>query len=74
MANDVIDHVNKLKAAREQVVAARRQTADALAKEHTRGHTEKMRELFINLQGTIDAIDQAILDERGRVAKDAIVP
>jgi hypothetical protein len=56
--------VQKLMAARVQAVKARRQIAEELAKDYKRVRTEKMREWFVKLQDTIDAIDDAIEDEK----------
>jgi len=50
----------KLIAARDREVEQRRNVADALAQAYERGETESMREVFINLQNTIDAIERAI--------------
>jgi hypothetical protein len=57
------EHLANLKAARGKEVAQRREVAQALAGEHRRGDIEGMRELFINLQRSIEAIDRAIADE-----------
>jgi len=58
------EHIKKLIAARRQVVAERRQVADALSEPYKKGHTENMRTSFIAVQNTIEAIDRAIDDER----------
>ena len=57
------EHLKPLQAARDLLVAERRNAAEELAKDYKRGHTERMRELFVSLQQTIDAIDRAIADE-----------
>jgi len=57
------EHAQKLRAARAQMVRDRRDIADALAREYQPGHTERMRETFVSLQQTIEAIDRAIADE-----------
>ena len=67
MAHDS-EHLKKLTDARDRVVAERRQIADALAREYKRGHSVEMRERFISIQNTIEAIDRAIADE-DRMAK-----
>ena len=63
MAHDS-EHLKKLTAARDRVVAERRQVADVLALEYKSGHTGETRERFISIQSTIEAIDRAMADER----------
>jgi hypothetical protein len=73
MAHDS-EHLKKLTAARDRIVAERRQIVDALALEYKSGHTGETRERFISIQSTIEAIDRAIADE-GRIASgDNSVP
>jgi hypothetical protein len=43
---------------RTREVEQRRNVADALAQVYERGETERMREVFINLQNTIKAIER----------------
>jgi hypothetical protein len=62
MANDS-EHVATLKAAREQQIAARRQLAAALGAPYKRGETERLREGFIDVPATIEAIDRALAHE-----------
>jgi hypothetical protein len=50
-------------AAREKVIAERRQAAAALAEPYKRGHTEKMGDLFVGIQSTIEAIERVIAHE-----------
>jgi len=57
------DHVKQLAAARERLVADRRSLAVALAEPHQRTHSENMRQTFLDVQATIEAIDRAIRDE-----------
>ena len=57
------EHIRKLIAARDREVEQRRNIADALAKAYERGETERMREAFINIQNTIEAIERAIEHE-----------
>jgi len=45
-------------------VEQRRDIADALAQAYERGETERMREAFINIQKTIEAIERAIQHEK----------
>jgi hypothetical protein len=59
------EHIRKLIAARDREVEQRRNVADALAQAYERGETERMREVFINLQNTIEAIERAIQHEKG---------
>jgi len=73
MAHDS-EHLKKLTDARDRVVAERRQIADALAREYKRGHSVEMRERFISIQNTIEAIDRAIADERRITSGDNSVP
>jgi hypothetical protein len=56
-------YVEQLAAARERVVADRREQADELAKPYERGRYEQWSRI-IEVQATIDAIDRAIKDER----------
>ena len=58
------EHIRKLIAARAREVEQRRNVAGVVAQAE-RGETERMREVFINLQNTIAAIDRAIQDEKG---------
>jgi hypothetical protein len=44
------EHIRKLIAARGREVEQRRNIADTLAQAYERGETERMREVFINLQ------------------------
>jgi hypothetical protein len=61
------DHTANLRKARERFVEDRRELAADLAKPFQRGD-EKKRELFTAIQSAIDAIDQAIDDERNSVS------
>ena len=56
-------YIEQLAAARERMVADRRELADELAKPYERGRYEQWRRI-IEVQATIDAIDRAITDER----------
>ena len=58
------EHIRKLIAARDREVEQHRNVADALAQAYERGETERMREAFINIQNTIDAIERAIQHEK----------
>ena len=65
------EQIRKLIAARDREVEQHRNVADALAQAYERGETERMREVFISLQNTIEAIERAIQHERmlaGRAA------
>jgi hypothetical protein len=57
------EHTANLRKARERLVEDRRQLAADLAKPFKRDD-ERKREIFTAIQSTIDAIDQAIEDER----------
>jgi len=63
MADDN-DHLAKLVAARSRMVTERRDVALALTEKYKRGQTNEMRELLVQIQATIDAIDRAIADEK----------
>jgi hypothetical protein len=58
------DHLAKLVAARSRMVTERRDVASALSEKYKRGQTNEMRELLVQIQATIDAIDRAIADEK----------
>jgi hypothetical protein len=58
------EHIRKLISARDREVEQRRNIADALAQAYERGETERMREAFINIQNTIEAIERAIQHEK----------
>ena len=58
------EHIRKLIAARDREVEQHRNVADALAQAYERGETERMREVFISLQNTIEAIERAIQHEK----------
>jgi hypothetical protein len=60
---EVNDYLSRLVGARMRAVDVRRETATALAGAFQRGRTEPMRELFVELQSLIEAIDRAIVDE-----------
>jgi hypothetical protein len=57
-------HVDALKAAREQLVKQRRDLVGSLAKPFERGGTEGWRGAIVEVQAAIDAIDKAVLDEK----------
>ena len=57
------EHVRKLIAARDQQVKQRRDLADALAQPYEGGETEGVRQAFIIIQSTIEAIERAIEHE-----------
>ena len=63
MADDN-DHLAELLAARARMVAERREVASALTEKYRRSQTNEMRELLVQIQATIDAIDRAIADEK----------
>jgi hypothetical protein len=55
-------------------IAERRQIANGLAQEYKHGHSVEMRERFISIQSTIEAIDRAIAAERRIASGDNSVP
>jgi hypothetical protein len=57
------EHLEKLRVARAQTVEGRRDIAARLAEDYEEGLTEELREWFVKVQATIEAIDHAILDE-----------
>ena len=57
--------IKKVIEARNHEVEQRRYVAAGLAEGYKRDHTEKMRDAFVNIQKTIEAIDRAIQDEKG---------
>ena len=64
-----IEAINTLQAARKTLVEERRTLSVAMALGYRRrrtddAHTNGMRESFIGIQNTIEAIDRAIADER----------
>jgi hypothetical protein len=58
------DHVKQLSAARERLVADRRKLAEVLASPKEGRHADNMRDRFVAIQATIEAIDHAIQDEQ----------
>ncbi len=63
MASSPIDVLQK---AREELVKARRQTAEVLAQPYGRTKTPEARTNFMEIQAVIDSIDRAIADESHR--------
>ena len=58
------EYVGVLNKAREQMVKARRELAEVLAKPYDVRKTPQARTTFTEVQNTIDQIDKAIADER----------
>jgi hypothetical protein len=58
------EHIRKLAEARALAVKARREAVDELTASYKRRHAENKQDVLIKLQGTIEAIDRAISDER----------
>jgi hypothetical protein len=56
-------YIQKLITARDRQIEDRRNSAAALTEKYTRGHTEDMREAFVKIQDTIEAIERAIAHE-----------
>jgi hypothetical protein len=57
------EHIRKLIEDRDRQVEQRRDLADALAQPYGRGETEEVRQAFIIIQSTIEAIERAIQHE-----------
>ena len=57
------EHIRKLIEARHRQVEQRRTIADALAQPYERGETEGVRQAFIIIQSTIEAIERAMEHE-----------
>ena len=57
------EHVDALMSARDRLVESRRQLAVALGRPFQRADTETWRKEMIEVQTTIRAIDEALLDE-----------
>jgi len=68
---DESEHVAKLVAARSRMVIERREVASALTEKYKRSHTDNMRELLVQIQSTIEAIDRAIADEKNMASAHA---
>jgi hypothetical protein len=67
--NDGIQPINTLATARDKLVAERRALAEAIALGHRRRRTDdpqtnEMREAFVAVQNTIEAMDRAIAQEK----------
>jgi hypothetical protein len=59
------EHIRKLIEAGDRQVEQRRTIADALAQPYERGETEGVRQAFIIIQSTNEAIERAIDHEEG---------
>jgi hypothetical protein len=57
------DHIQTLIAARGREIEQRPNAAKTLAQQYVRGDTEYLRENFVKIQETIEAINRAIADE-----------
>ena len=68
---DENEHLAMLVAARSRMVTERREVASALTEKYKRAHTDDMRELLVQIQATIDAIDRAIADEKNMASAHA---
>jgi hypothetical protein len=58
------EYIQKLITARNRQIEDRRNSAAALTEKFTRGHTEDVREAFVKIQDTIEAIERAIAHEQ----------
>jgi hypothetical protein len=61
-------HIDDLRALRSLSVQKRRQLVRELAHPDDRGSAQDVRDLFLKLQTTIEAIDRALADERADAA------
>ncbi len=68
------DHVAVLRTALEQQIKARRDLATALGQPYKGGHTEKVREGFVQVQATIEAIERALVHEEKMAGKQITEP
>ena len=57
------EHIRILIAARGREIEQRRTAAKTLAQQYVRGDAEYLRENFVKIQDTIEAINRAIADE-----------
>lgn len=60
---DYNPHVDELQRARDKELAQRREVAKALAQQYEGGRAEEMRDDFIKIQATIEAIERALAHE-----------
>jgi hypothetical protein len=65
------EYIRTLIAARVRELGHRREAAKALAKDYARGDSEYMRETFVKIQETIEAIERAIAHEEFIESKEA---
>jgi hypothetical protein len=56
--------IEVLQKAREQMVKARRDVAEVLARPYDHRTTPEARTNFMQIQATIDHIDKAVIDEK----------
>jgi hypothetical protein len=61
-------HIDDLQALRMLAIQQRRQLVKDLAKPDERGGAQDLREMFLKLQTTIEAIDRALIDEQASAA------
>jgi hypothetical protein len=67
---DYNPHVEELQRARDRELAQRREVAKALAQQYEGGRAEEMRDDFIKIQATIEAIERAIAHEEYILSKE----
>ena len=67
---DYNPHVDELQRARDRELAQRREVAKALAQHYEGGRAEEMRDDFIKIQATIEAIERAIAHEEYITSKE----
>ena len=64
-----IEHIESLESLRRQTVEQRRRVVGDLASPKDRGSAQDLREMFIKIQTTLEAIDRALEDERALAEK-----
>jgi glycine betaine/choline ABC-type transport system substrate-binding protein len=68
--SDYNPHVDELQRARDRELAQRREVAKAMAQQYEGIRAEEMRNDFIKIQATIEAIERAIAHEEYIVSKE----
>jgi hypothetical protein len=68
-----IEHIEALEELRRLTVEQRRRVAKDLATPQERGGAQDLREMFIKIQTTLEAIDRALEDERA-LAERKVAP
>jgi len=71
--DQVNEYITKLITAREIAVTQRRNAANSLSRPYERGQAEDMKQAFVAVQETIEAIDRALADERHIAQKEGLL-